>query len=175
MRISWADAGQRSWLSASNVEARLPPPSRSGYRTPSQKNSLAQKRRMASLSRPSIPSPGAGLRPTDPLWQPRTRVLFGVAAPAYDGITTHAGHTSNASNASNASHAGNQSTYATGDVHGSRVIHETPPKRGVCCRPTIGEPPRRLFILGLPPIRRRSSHPRGNAMRSNPVYVTDYT
>lgn len=40
----------------------------------------------------------------------------------------------------------------------SRIsIHETPPKRGVRCKQIIGEPPRRLFILGLPSTRRRSS------------------
>ena len=61
------------------------------------------------------------------------------------------------------------------DVNEGTAIHETPPKRGACCRPIIGEPPRRLFILGLPPIRRRSSRPQGDAMRSNPVYQTNCT
>lgn len=37
------------------------------------------------------------------------------------------------------------------------LIHETPPKRGVRCRLIVGEPPRRLFILGFPSTRRRSS------------------
>ena len=65
--------------------------------------------------------------------------------------------------------------HVAGDVNEGTAIHETPPKRGACCRPIIGEPPRRLFILGLPPIRRRSSRSQGGAMRSSPIYQTNCT